>query len=208
LSSFRRLFKDHWGATLAFGVAWFVLAAVAIIGPEDSRHPSLGPPLLFMMALTVLVSFAWANSRHYQQVGSAPKKLFLTWGAALADLAVFAILFSIPAVVLAPAYGKYTIRSQMGQMVSAAGELKTPIMEAAAAKGSLSGAAKGIRVRPVKNADYLQVGPDGVIVAYNERHGALVVLTPVMSAGGEILWRCQGRPERFFPSSCRGDAAK
>ena len=205
MSPFRRLFNDHWGVTLVFGIFWFIAVAVAFIGPEDPRHPNPGPLLLFLAALTVLVSFAWSNSRHYQQVEGTFKRRSFTWGSALADLVVFVILFSLPAAVLAPAYGKYTIRSQMGQMVAAAGELKTPIMEAAAHKGGLAGAATGIRVRPVKNADYLQVSSDGVIVAYNERHGALLVLTPA-DVGKTIQWRCRGYPERFFPGSCRSDA--
>lgn len=205
MSPFRRLFKEHWGITLAFGVVWFVLAAVAIAGPEDPRHPRLGPPLLFMMALTVLVSFAWANSSHYQALESAPKRLFLAWGTALADLVVFAVLFSLPAVVLAAAYGNYTIRSRMSEIVAAAGALKTPIMEAAVDKGTLKGSGAAVKPGPIRNADYAEVGPDGVIVAYNEQHGALLVLTPAMSAGGEIIWRCRGYPERFFPSSCRGE---
>lgn len=59
----------------------------------------------------------------------------------------------------------------------------------------------------LRNADYVQVGPDGVIVAYNERHGALLVVTPV-DDGKALEWRCRGYPERFFPSSCRSGAAK
>jgi len=204
---FRRLFNEHWGVTLVLGALWFIVACVAMVGPEDSRHPNYGPTLLFLSAMIVLVSFAWANSRHYQQVESMLKRRSLTWTTALLDLVVFVVLFSIPAAILAAAYGKYTIRARMGEMVSAAGALKLPIEEAAAEKQTLKGAGTTIRTGTVKNADYLQVGPDGVIVAYNERHGTILVLTPTMSEG-KVNWRCQGYPEQFFPRSCRGAGAK
>ena len=208
MSPFRRLFSDHWGATLVFGIFWFIAACIVLIGPEDPRHPNPGPLLLFLAALTVLVSFAWANSKHYQQAGSALKRHSLTWVTALVDLILFVILFSIPAAVVAPAYGNYAIRARMGEMLSAASALKAPVTEAAADNKTLKGAGAAVKPGAIKNADYAQVSPDGVIVAYNERHGALVVLTPAMSGSGEVIWRCQGYPARLFPLACRGDSAK
>jgi type IV pilus assembly protein PilA len=207
MSPFRRLFKDHWGVTLVLGIFWFIAVAVALIGPEDPRHPNPGPLLLFLAALTVLVSFAWSNSRHFQQVVGTFKRRSFTWGSAFVDLVVFVILFSLPAAVLAPAYGNYTIRARMSDMVGAASALKNPIAEAAHDKGTLKGAGSAIKAGAIKNADYVQVGPDGVIVAYNERHGAVVVLTPSMTEKG-VSWQCQGYPARFFSSACRGERSK
>jgi hypothetical protein len=207
MSPFRRLFNDHWGVTLVFGIFWLFAACIVLIGPEDQRHPNPGPPLLFLAALTVLVSFAWANSRHYQQVDGALKRRSLTWGSAFLDLVVFVILFSLPAAVLAPAYGNYAIRARMGGMVAAASALKTPIAEAAQENRTLKGAGSAVKAGAIKYADYAQVSPDGVIVAYNERHGALLVLTPSMSETG-VTWRCQGHPTRLFPSACRGETGK
>jgi type IV pilus assembly protein PilA len=207
MSPFRRLFNDHWGVTLVFGIFWFIAVAVALIGPEDPRHQNPGPLLLFLAALTVLVSFAWSNSRHYQQVEGTFKRRSFTWGSAFADLVVFVILFSLPAAILAPAYGNYTIRARMSEMVATAGALKTPIAEAAMDGKTLKGAGAPVKPGAIKNADYALVSADGVIIAYNERHGALLVLTPSMTEK-EVSWQCQGYPARFFPSACRGERSK
>ena len=203
----RRLFREHTGLTLALGFLWFLLACFMLIRPEDPRYPNDNPLIGLLGLLLVLVSFAWTNAGGYQQVQSALKRRALTWGSALADLIVFVILFSIPAAVLAPAYGNYTARARIAGMVAAVSSLKLPIAEAAAEKNSLNGVGSGLKYQPAKNADYLQVGPNGTLIAYNEQHGALLVMTPTLS-GQAIAWRCEGYPARLFPSSCRGEAAK
>ena len=207
MSFFRRLFREHLGFTLVFGIFWFLIVTVSMIGPEDARYPNPGPALIFLTALTILVSFAWMNSKHFHETAGAFKKHAFTWGTALVDLAVFAFLFALPAVIFAPAYGNYAIRSRMNEMVSSVSALKTEVAEAAQSKGTLSGAAAGLKVGTHQHADYALLSPDGTIVAYSERYGALVVLTPSMS-GGSVSWRCQGYPERLFPAACRGDSGK
>jgi len=205
MSVFRRLFNDHPGVTFLLGAFWILFACVSLAEPEDPRHAGSGLLLLSLAALTVLVSFAWSNSGHYQQVESALKRRSLVWATAIADFIVFAILFSIPAGVLVPAYGNYAIRARMAGMMSAASSLKSPITESALAKGTLKGAASELKAGTLKNADYALLSPDGVIVAYNERHGALLVMTPTLSGNG-VAWRCQGYPPKLFPATCRGEA--
>ena len=207
MSFSRRLFREHWGFTLIFGFFWFVIVAFSMIGPEDPRHPNPGPLLMLLTASTILVSFAWMNSKHFQQTESAFKRYAHTWGSALIDFAVFAFLFALPAVIVAPAYGKYAIRARMSEMVLSVSGLKTAIADMAQAKGTLSGAAAGLKVGTHKHADYALLNPDGVIVAYSERYGTLVVLTPTMR-GGSVSWRCQGYPERVFPAPCRRTASR
>lgn len=204
MSVFRRLFKEHFLLTFLLGITWILIVAVAVSGPEDPRHPNIGSLLLFWTIPVILISFAWMNSGHYQQLESKIKKRVFTWGSAFADFFVFAVLFSIPAIVLAPAYGNYAVRSKMNNMIISVGKLQAEIAEIAQDSGELSSAAAELTIGKPENADFAFLSPDGTIVLYNERYGAFAAIMPVMN-NGTVKWRCQGFPAALFPMSCRGD---
>ena len=89
-------------------------------------------------------------------------------------------------------------------MINSVSALKTGIAEVAQANGKLNGAAAGFKITKPQNADCALLSPDGTIVLYNEQHGALAVLNPVMS-NGVVAWRCQGFPAGLFPRICLGE---
>ena len=204
MSIFSRLFKEHGGLTFLLGLSWMLVVAMAVIGPEDPRQPNTGILLVIWSIPLILTSFAWMNARHYQQSGSVFRKRVFTWGSALADFIIFAIIFAIPAAILAPAYGNYAVRSRMNEMIGAVSDLKTGIAEIAQADGIPGNAVAALKIRKPEYADYALLSPDGTIVLYNERYGALAVISPVITSNG-IQWRCQGFPADLFPGNCRGE---
>ena len=204
MSIFRRLFKEHWGLTLVFGIFWFLIVTLAVSGPEDPRKANIGFLLVLWTIPVILVSFAWMNAGQYQKVERIFRRRALTWGSAIADFIVFAILFAIPGAILAPAYGNYAVRSRMNEMINSVSALQAGIAEVAQSNGRLYGAAAEFKITKPKNSDYALLSPDGMIVLYNEQHGALAVLNPVMS-NGVVAWRCQGFPAGLFPRNCHAN---
>lgn len=207
MSNFRRLFGEHPGITLLLGFFWFLFTTAALIGPEDPRQLNVGLAFAMLMVPTILVSFAWANSKHYQQVEAARKRMMLAWSTAVSDFAVFAVLLAIPAVFAAALYGNYGTRASMSNMVASISSLRTQLSLEWQEQGNLNTIGKETQIGKPANADYAHLGPDGTIVLYNQRHGALAVVSP-RREGNNMKWSCRGYPAEIFPKDCRGGAAK
>jgi type II secretory pathway pseudopilin PulG len=110
---------------------------------------------------------------------------------------------AIPAGIVIPAYGGYSARARLSELVIAGSALRVQITEAALDKGTLAGSGDKVEIAPSARLTAGLVARDGAIVLYNAEYGALVAQLPALKANDRVDWSCDAMPQKVMPSSCR-----
>lgn len=136
-------------------------------------------------------------------------------GFTLIELMIVVAIIGILAAIALPAYQDYTARSQFSEAVNLAGGLKTVVADVYADKGTLMGIDSGSFGIPaaaaVKGKYTSQVAvAAGVITATAgvDASGLIknktIVLTPDVSSGGSIVWKCSTDADfKYVSAACR-----
>lgn len=128
---------------------------------------------------------------------------------------VFVMIFvgiaviGILAAITIPAYGDYTNRAKVSEMILAGADAKIYIAEYAQANGSLINSGSGLSINTSgKNVGSGSVSADGVITVTGSGIGTgtqpTLTLTPTLDeTTGVVTWVCSGSPSKLMPASCR-----
>ena len=118
-------------------------------------------------------------------------------------------VIGILAAVFIPAYGDYTSRAKVSELVLAGADAKIDISEFAQANDTLTNSGLGLSI----NTSGINVGSgsvtgDGVITVTGSGIGSgtqpTLTLTPTLDAAtGIVTWACLGSPSNLMPASCR-----
>ena len=200
-------------APFAFGLALAWSGTVVAFIDFTNSHPRYPDDMidevivwvlraLFVACPLVWIGYtAWHNRDGFR---AWPTLRRVGGGVRIVLQPVYWILGCLIAILLSmPRYADYTLRAKMSEVVLAASGFKTPIVEWAAEKGTLTDSGTGLSVTPGGRVTAGLVSHDGLIVLYNSEFRMLITLVPEVRNDGRVRWTCDGMLEKHVPAECR-----
>ena len=121
-------------------------------------------------------------------------------------IAILALVAFIVVAVVLPQRSQSGAKDAAQALLSGAEPAKKQV-EAAAEKGGVATAGKGVKIAEQSDAKHGKlkwiVSENGAIRGWNEENAIEITMTPAL-AGGKVTWTCRGYPVGAMPASCAG----